>query len=217
MSGRSLGRDGHRRRGSDIERFRAKAWYYSCVVESGADSPGALEREFEQELGIGRRAWEKYKAGTQTPSVTWGDKPGIVERMAYRFPRTMAVYMSPLWLALNLDIRLNSTDVNELLLQLDSSVYIQFLDVSKENLEKDWDHIRGGYWDYPSSGLAMDYLAAYLLLLRELREMRWRSVAEAAQAWVHCALEVLGSCRYVGEFSGEIIDFVKDRFSLPAY
>lgn len=192
--------------------FRTRAWYRSCVIESGMPTPGSLDREFAEELGVTRRTWERYAAGHHTPSLTWGTSPGIVQHMGWRYPRTLEVFQSPLWRALNPTVPLGDS-MNELLLQLHPTVHEQFLSESRGgSVVADWPAIREAVWDYPHEPLAMDYLAAYLILFRELRRMHYVAEAEQAQTWVLAALSELRTSGIFSGFLNEMEDFVMKHF-----
>jgi len=183
------------------------------VLESGLSTPGALDREFGDELPASRRSWERYANGSPTPSISFGGVAGIVQQMAWRFPKTMTVFTSPLWTVLHPDAQFHQKVVDKLLLQLSPRVHEQFIYIDANGaLQRDWSNVVSGMWDYPDSDLTIDYLAAYLALFRELRESGRHDVAELAETWLLDVLEMLKVCPILGGFSGEIFDFVKDHF-----
>jgi hypothetical protein len=142
-----------------------------------------------------------------------GSAPGIVQHVAWRFPKTLGVFTNPLWTALHPGAQLHQKAVDQLLLKLDPEVREQFVYFGRDGtVQRDWSSILSCLWAYPQPDLAMDYLAAYLLLCRELRESGRGNAADLAQTWLVSALEVLRSCPILCGIRTELSRFVSVHF-----
>ncbi len=205
MSEGGARRTGRPKKHAVIEGFRRRAWYRCCVLQTGALTPGALYRQFGAHAGGSRRDWERYAQGRHTPT-------SIAQLIGRLHPETLAVLNSPLWTALHPSAPTDHRQVDQLLAQLDSEVATQFVyRRSDGTVARDWNSVEQEVWSFPQPRLAIDYLAAYLLLFRELRLSGREIAAERAQTWAHAAMEVIEQCPILGDLAAEIRAFISEQ------
>lgn len=89
-----------------VESFKTRAWFYSIACIKGIYSPFTLERMIQPENVVmydgklvSSRSWDKYKAGTRTPSdsVMHNGKLGAVVAAANHVPESVGVFRHPIW------------------------------------------------------------------------------------------------------------------------
>lgn len=183
------------------------------MQESGAQSPAALEREFGEAADGSKRSWERYVSGLHSPSIIRANKPGIVQRVALRYPRTFEVFTGQLWTAMRPDLLFEARETTAMLLQLTADVSREFVLMDASGVPiRNWTHIRHGIWEFPAAHLAMDYLAAYLLLLREAQLLLDKSVARTAEHWIAAALGGLNQCLVLAPIAAELDEFIRREF-----
>ncbi|MGN7872418.1 hypothetical protein ACTJKJ_02485 [Roseateles sp. 22389] len=103
-------------------------------------------------------------------------------------------------------------EVDQLLAELNSEVATQFVYRRSDGaVARDWNSVEQEVWDFPQPRLAIDYLAAYLLLFRELRVSGREIAAERAQTWAHAAMEEIEKCPILGDLAAEIQAFVSEQ------
>lgn len=123
---------------------------------------------------------------------------------------------SPLWTALHPAAPSDHRQVDHLLAKLDSEVATQFVYLQSGGVvTRDWNSVEQEVWNFPQPRLAIDYLAAYLLLFRELRLSGREIAAERAQTWAHAAMEVIEECPILGDLAAEIQAFISEQSWWP--
>lgn len=211
-----------RRRGrppedTQVASLRARAWYRCCVLESGAPNAAALAKMFRTGPFDERRSWERYASGKSLPSEIKKNSPAIVARVAQRFPRTLRVYASPLWIIIRNDHVFGVAETNELLWQLDREVWAPFFSTDKNGqFTRNWSYIQHEIWNEPKPALILDYLAAYLLLLKEARMLGHHQVEKSAEPWTQWALTRLPSCPILEELADELSALIVERMQITA-
>ena len=199
-----------------IRSLRTRAWYHCCVLETGAPNPPALAEMFRVGLGDQQRSWERYASGRSLPSL-FRKKPAIVALVAKRFPRTLPVYASPLWIIIRNDQVFGVVETNELLWQLDQIVWRPFfLTDQNGQLTRNWSYIQHEIWDEPKPELLIDYLAAYLLLLKEARLLSHHLTLQSAEPWVQWVLAMLPSHPFLGDLADELSSTVIERMQITS-
>lgn len=197
-----------------IRSLRTRAWYHCCVLETGASNPPALAEMFRVGLSDQQRSWERYASGRSLPSL-FRKKPAIVALVAKRFPRTLPVYASPLWISIRQNQIFSVTETDSLLLQLDRKVWGPFFSTDQSGQPaRKWSYIQNEIWNAPESILIMDYLAAYLLLLKEARTLGHYLTEHSAEPWIQWALALLPSHPFLGELADELCALVIERMQI---
>jgi hypothetical protein len=170
---------------------------------------------FETGLGDEQRSWERYAAGVTTPSQSRKNHPGIVMRVAKKFPQTLRVHTSPLWIVIRNDQVFGVIETDELLWQLDREVWEPFFSTDPSGqLARNWSYIQHEIWNEPKPALIMDYLAAYLLLLKEARLLGHHLTLQSAEPWIQWALALLPSHPFLGELADELSGLLIERMRI---
>lgn len=217
MAVSALRRRGRPPEDTQVASLRARAWYRCCVLESGAPNPATLAKMFRSGPVDERRSWERYATGVATPSQSRKNHPGIVTRVAQLFPQTLLVYASPLWISIRNEQTFNVAETDELLMQLDRKVWEPFFSTDQNGQRtRNWSYIQHEIWDEPNHPLIMDYLTAYLLLLKEARMLGHHQVENSAEPWTQWALARLPGCPVLRELADELSALIIERMQITA-
>lgn len=179
---------------SEIDSFRARAWFYYVAFEEADESPFRLQKLFQPEhiyQSEGRPtssgAWDKYKAGTRLPSAGF-DKlgnPHIAERVGKIHPDSFLILNHPLWEALiprNIQIKQIGKLVSTMELR-DKAYYANFFVLRSQSLEVSILAEAGGkIWiDFGDWEAGFLHLSVHAMLLRnetvQVNERALRGIA----------------------------------------
>lgn len=180
----------------------ARAWIASLCRATGARDIKELAQRCNELLPADYpkrvQDWERYASGRHAPSMNRGGAPGVIRLLGSHFPETLRVAEHVIWDALNPRGEIETVLADRLLAKLDPVVTQPHVASRPEmTIVRDWRTFNSPRRSFPQAySLAMDYVACYLILFRNVKEncppAIWASTLDNLAAVVSVAPRSVG-------------------------